>query len=258
MLVDNGSSDGTAQAVAKVFPGIEVVRLENNVGIAKGYNAGIVHALEYGADYVIVLNNDTIVHQDMIINLMSAIKDNPDVGMVVPKIYYYDDHNKIWSAGARWYRFPPRIKIIGLDAIDGPEHQDNKVLEYATSCCLLMTREVIETVGMFDPDYYFYFDDWDLSERIRSHGYQILFVAEAHMWHKVSITTTKGENPGEYWFTLGKSSVRYYMQHKSLLLLMGFSLWFVIRETLKFKLNRIYPFLSGVSHGLIDYSKAEK
>ena len=65
---------------------------------------------------------------------------------------------------------------------------------------------------MFDPGYFFYFDDWDLSVRYRSAGFKIYFIAGAHLWHKVSISTQKGDKPERWWRVMGESSVRFYLR----------------------------------------------
>jgi GT2 family glycosyltransferase len=254
LLVDNGSTDGTSEIVAKQFPMVEISRVIENIGIARGYNLGLRTALERGADYVLAMNNDTIVDTDTVTELVKAIIAHPEAGMVSPKIYqYYGEEGRIWCVGAKWTSFPPRIKLIGSNVPDGPAYEDVMPLEYVTSCCLLMSAEALEAAGLFDPHYYFYFDDWDLSARFRGFGYEILFVPRARLWHKVSMSTQKSEKPAKWWYVMGRSSVRFYLQHKSGLLLASFTIWFVIREIAKLKLRRIPPYLFGVANGLADH-----
>jgi GT2 family glycosyltransferase len=253
-LVDNGSSDGTADVVTLQFPQVEVLRLEKNVGIARGYNTGIENALANEADFVLVMNNDTVIAPDMVNELVDTIQQHPNIGMVMPKIYnYYGEPNRLWCAGAKWQLIPPRIKQIGANAPDGPRYSKPFTVEYAPSCCLLIRSKVLEEVGAFDPSYYFYFDDWDLSARIRAAGYGILFVPQAHLWHKVAVTTRKSEKPTKWWFVMGQSSVRFYLQHKSPTVLTLHTLWFVVREIIKLKLSRVLPFLFGVANGLAEH-----
>lgn len=258
LLVDNGSTDQTSEIVAGRFPQVEICRLEPNVGIARGYNHGIEQALERGADYVMVMNNDTLVHPEMVAYLVQAYRDRPDTGMAMPKIYhYYGDRRRLWYAGARWRPFPPGIKTIGMDQPDGPRFDQYFNVEFAPSCCLLIPRAAIQKVGQFDPGYYFYFDDWDLSARFRAAGYEILFVPQAHLWHKVSVTTQKSEKPGRWWRSMGKSSVRFYLQHYSLPILLMHTAWFVLREAAKLKFNRIPAFTAGVADGLAEHRKRQ-
>jgi GT2 family glycosyltransferase len=176
--------------------------------------------------------------------------------MVMPKIYhYYGDQRRLWYAGARWRPFPPSIKTVAMNQLDGPQFERYFTVEYAPSCCLMMPRQAVEKVGLFDPYYYFYYDDWDLSARFRAAGYEILFVPPAHLWHKVSITTVNSDKPARYWLAMGQSSVRFFLRHKSLPVLLLHTAWFVLRETAKLKLNRISPYLQGVRDGLADQRK---
>jgi GT2 family glycosyltransferase len=254
VVVDNGSTDLTHEIVSKNYPDIEVIRLVHNVGLARGYNHGIEYALNKAADYVIAMNNDTVVAPEMVAELVKAIQNHPRAGMVSPKIYhFFGDRTRLWCAGAKWQNFPPRIKLIGSNAPDGAEFQHEFTLPYVTSCCILMSREALEKVGFFDTGYYFYYDDWDLSERYRAAGFEIWFVPAAHIWHKVSVSTQKTNKPKKWWFVMGRSSVRFYLKYKPEMIFVLYTLWFTLRETAKLKpFQRVLPYLCGVGEGLAE------
>ncbi|GAB4500574.1 MAG: hypothetical protein Fur0035_01140 [Anaerolineales bacterium] len=255
VLLDNGSTDRTHEIVVQRYPAVEVLRVVDNVGLARGYNLGIEHALKNGADYVIAMNNDTIAAPDMVTELVKVAQSHPRAGMVSPKIYhYYGDQTRIWCAGAKWQNFPPRIKLIGSNAADDARFQHEFTLPYVTSCCIMMPREALEKAGLFDPGYYFYYDDWDLSERYWRAGYEIWFAPAAHLWHKVSVSTQKTEKPEKWWFVMGRSSVRFYLQYKSRPIFFLYTLWFILRETVKMKpLKRALPYICGVGEGLAEW-----
>ena len=117
---------------------------------------------------------------------------------------------------------------------------------------MLLTRPALERVGKFDPNYYFYFDDWDLSARFREAGFQILFIPQARLWHKVSMSTRKADRPARWWHVLGKSSVRYYLRHASGWVLSLHTAWVALREAAKLQPGHILPFLFGVAEGLAE------
>lgn len=251
VVVDNGSADGTSEQIAAKFPAVEVLRTDTNLGVARGYNIGLEYALQHSADYAMVLNNDTIMAPDMVGQLLRAMQNHPEVGMAMPKIFhYYGNPNRLWCAGIKWYSFPPRIKYIGGDVMDGPQFSNISEIEYAPSCCLLMNSAALQKVGLFDPKYYFYYDDLDLSARFWAAGYKVLFVPQAHLWHKVSVSTQKSDKPEKWWYAMGESSVRFFLRHKSPAALGGHTLWFMVREIIKLKFNRPGPFLFGVIGGL--------
>jgi GT2 family glycosyltransferase/protoporphyrinogen oxidase len=209
ILVDNGSSDDTVHNVRNEFPGVEVIENGQNLGVPAGYNIGFQRALNSGADFILMLNNDTVVPPDILDKLLEISEQHPNAGILMPKVLYYGSHDRVWSSGGVHRSFPPAILMTrkGRAPVDLIE-----TIEYAPSCGLLIHRKAFEKAGLFDPGYFFLFDDWDFSERVRAHGLDILYVPSAHMWHKVS-TTTKGPQSPLFWRTYGASIIRFYRRH---------------------------------------------
>lgn len=250
MIVDNGSVDGTSEAIRSQFPDVALIVNETNIGVPAADNQGIEHFLRQGADYVLILNNDTVVDRLFLSELVKAAEAHPDVGMTVPKIYYYGENNLLWSAGAEWRRFPPRVVITGFGKQDGPAYSVQRELDYATGCATLVKRRALETVGLLDPVYFMYQEDYDYSERLREANYKIVYVPTSVMWHKASASV--GEGSEEKWFRWSRSLVRYYRRHGRLwiLLLSTFLVWVILREIAKGNLKAIDPCLRGVWAGL--------
>jgi len=253
VVIDNGSTDGTTETVRRAYSTVEVMRVEVNIGIERAYNMGIEHALKNGAAYVMAMNNDIVVDPEMVTHLVQGIQNHSKAGMVSPKIYhYYDDKTLLWCVGAVWAAFPPRVKMIGYNVPDSVQFQRDLKLSYVTSCCILMSREALQKAGLFDPAYYFYNNDWDISARFYGAGYEIWFIADAHIWHKVSMSTQKAEKPDMWWYAMGRSDVRFYLQYKYAWQLAVYTVYFVIREMAKLKFKRALPYLFGVVEGLAD------
>lgn len=251
VVVDNGSSDGTPDKVRADFPEVQVIETGSNLGVPWGYNVGFSHALQAGAEYILMLNNDTIVDPAMLQHLLDVGQADSQAGVLAPKVLYYDDPEVIWSAGGRHRAFPPAHIILGQDdpsgAFEKPFH-----LEYALSCGLLIHRRAFERAGLFDPGYFFFFDDWDFSQRVRAHGLHIIFVPEARMWHKVSKSTRETGREALFWRVWGESSARFYRRHGrpvfiSLPLHVGF---LMVRELLKGNGRMLKHFWEGVRSGL--------
>lgn len=214
ILVDNGSTDGTVDQVRRDFPGVHIIENMQNLGVAAGYNVGFAYALQAGADYIFMLNNDVILAPNILIELLAVASADPQTGIVMPKMMYYGS-NDVWSSGGRYRAFPPAILMT--DRRKGVAEL-TRMIEFAPSCALLINSQAFDKVGLFDPGYFFLFDDWDFSERVRAHGFTIWYAANALLWHKVS-RTTKGTNSGFYWRTFGASVVRYWRRH-------GRPIWF--------------------------------
>ena len=209
VLVDNGSSDQTPAKVREKFPQVHVIENGQNLGVPAGYNVGFRYALQKGAEYILMLNNDTVLAPDMLTELLKIAKDDPSTGIVMPKVLYYGSDKDVWSSGGRYRIFPPAI-LMTENRESAANHL--RLIEYAPSCALLIHQQAFELAGLFDPGYLFLYDDWDFSERVRAHGLNIWYAPNARVWHKVS-RSTKGPTSPLFWKTMASSSVRFYRRH---------------------------------------------
>jgi GT2 family glycosyltransferase len=211
LLVDNGSQDGTPQTVAAIFPNIEIIVNDENLGFAAGCNVGLRYALENGAEFVFLLNNDTEVSSDALDHLIAAM--GPGIGMAAPKIYYaHASQPIIWSIGGKCH--PVTLEKIGDARGQIDRGQWNQVLErdYLVGCAVLISRKLLETVGLFDESFFMYYEDSDLSLRARRQGFKLLFVPNAHVWHKVALSSGGSDTPNErYW--MARSSILFFYKH---------------------------------------------
>lgn len=246
VVVDNGSDDGSPQAIAEACPHVEVLASGGNRGFAGGMNFGIAHALAMKAEYILSLNNDTIVAPDAIDELMRAAAQQPAAGMWIPKIYFYSKPDVIWSAGAEQRRFPPRVKMRGLGRPDGPDFDRPAALDYATGCAMLIRREVFDQAGLFDEGFFMYQEDYDFCYRVRRAGWGITYVPAAKIWHKVSVSLG-GDSP-RWWYHWSRSMVRLY-RHTwgySWVAFAPILCWMVGREVVKGRLRFARPLAAGV------------
>ncbi len=250
LVVDNASQDDSPARLQRDHPELELVQCPANHGIATGYNYGIQAALARGADYVVVMNNDVVVDPAYIAAMLDVQRRWNDCGVVMPKIYYYNEPDVIWSAGGylRWRWLPGNIIMRGKRR-DSPRYQHEQPLEFAPSCCLLLTRDVCQQVA-FDEAYFFYYDDWDFCVQARQAGYQLVFAPAAKLWHKVSRSTQNSVKGQRWWRILGQSCVRYHRKHHGTAALAAYVLWVVLRETAKGNLRHIPVFLAGIRSGL--------
>jgi len=195
-----------------------------------------------------MLNNDTILAPDMLQELLQVAIQDPNAGIIMPKMLTHGS-GSVWSSGGRYRAFPPAILLS--DRRKGKD-QITRMIEFAPSCALLIPTRTFEKVGLFDPGYFFVFDDWDFSERVRAHGFTIWYVASAVLWHKVS-KTTRGPQSAFYWKTFGASLTRYWKRHGrpkwlSLLIHVGY---IALRDFGWHRNTKYFPdFLQGVREGL--------
>lgn len=196
IVVDNASAEDITP-LRSFKNKIKLIENKENLGFSGGNNVGIQYAIENGADYILVLNNDTLVHHDMLSELLNVMKSHNDIGIVVPKIYFakgHEFHKKryaekelgrvIWYAGGIMDWKNVLASHRGVDEVDTGQFNSVSKTDFATGCCLFIKKEVIEQVGMFDEKYFLYYEDNDLSERVKRNGYTILFNPKAVVWHK--------------------------------------------------------------------------
>jgi hypothetical protein len=189
LVVDNGSSDGSASALAAEFPWAEVLALPENRRFAGGNNAGLAKALAGGADAVMLLNNDTVCDPGLCERLLLALEQDPRAGAAAPLIYFGPPSPVVWYAGATCRPALGLAMHRGLRARDHGQWRAVEETGYLTGCCLLATRACWEQVGALDERYHIYAEDADWSLRARAAGWRLLFVPTARLWHKVSASS---------------------------------------------------------------------
>jgi GT2 family glycosyltransferase len=225
--------------------------LPANIGFARGFNAALAYAMRQGADFIFMLNNDTVVDAETVGNLAAAAQAEPRAGIVVPKIYYFDQPEVVWSAGSRFRRFPPAVVLRRTAGADDGRYDRELNLEFTTTCALLLRRSLIEDVGLLDPNFFILYDDYDLSLRAREQGYLIRFAPDAHLRHKVSKSTAVGAPNPFYWFHYGRSAMIFCRKHQRRRLMTGpWHRWYVILRFLaEGKHFGLRPFLKGLRAG---------
>ena len=191
LVVDNASTDGSAEAVRATYPHIALIENNENLRWAGGNNIGIRYALEQGADFILLLNNDTVVNVEMVGRLVEAALDMPAAGLLAPKIYYASQPDVIWYAGGGLSLWRGQFWHEGLrekdrDQNGAVQHDRDRDVGYITGCAMLVRREVIEAIGEVDERFYLYGEDVDYSLRARAAGYRLRVVPSATMLHKVS------------------------------------------------------------------------
>jgi len=186
IVVDNGSTDGTAGAVTDNFPEVTVISSPVNLGFTGGNNKGIEKALSEGADYICLLNNDTEVDPRFLEELLLAAEKEPGAGILGARIMYHDRKDIIWSQGIAVNRITGRIYTT-YNNWEGSEVPDGITqVDAVSGAAMLLKGDMLREVGLLDEDYYLCFEDVDLSLRAGQEGYRVITVPASRVWHKVS------------------------------------------------------------------------
>jgi GT2 family glycosyltransferase len=209
VVVDNDSTDGSAEAIREQFPEVTLIENRENLGFTGGNNVGLRYALARGTDYALLLNNDTKVAPDFLRHMVEASEADPTVGIAGPTIYYHERPDIIWSAGGviDWRR--GSTQMVGLNERDeGQLGQVPRTVDFVTGCALLVRRAVLEQAGLLDERFFAYYEETEWCVRATRAGFKIVHVPLAHIWHKIS-PAAQADSP----------LVHYYMTRNRLLFL---------------------------------------
>jgi GT2 family glycosyltransferase len=212
LLVDNGSTDGTADRVRAEFPHVEVLALEENRYFAGGVNAGLDRALAAGAGSVLLLNNDLVMESGALGILRASLESDPRRGAVSPKLFYYEPPDRIWFAGGIVSRGSGLVRHRGVNRKDDAFRDGPLALDYVSGAAVLLSRAALQKTGLLDPDYIIYVEDVDWSARARAAGFTLWYEPSARGWHHVSVTSGGGLTPLKAYFRL-RSGALYLTRH---------------------------------------------
>ena len=244
IFIDNCSTDNSVCNVKKLYDNkIKIIINDKNGGFAYGNNIGIKYALDNGADYILLLNNDTVIEKDSITNLVNAsIRTN---SVISPKIKYYDNRELIWSAGGfiDWRR--GNAVHYGIDELDFGQYDEEKYIEFATGCCILLHKDIISQVGYLSEEYFLYFEDSDYCMKIIESGNKIFYCPSSIIYHKVS-ASTGGEKSSLFIYYINRNRLLFNMKFNKKLKIFLFY----------FKLLNIYKILRWIIWGEFELVRA--
>ncbi len=185
IVVDNGSRDDEATTLERELGGfIEVLRLPENRGFAAGANAGIRRALEAGTDYVLLLNNDTVVAPEFLQALVDTAGEVPNLAAVCPRTHFYDRPRTIYSTGGEVSLWRGVATQVGRGQEDRGQFERLKRRGYADGVCMLIPAEALATVGLLDEQYFAYWEETDWCVRAAERGLHCYYAPQSLIWHK--------------------------------------------------------------------------
>jgi len=214
VIVDNASPDGSMdkikdylqsqlldytvysspdEAMQSPKPQLKFMLLQtgHNGGYGYGNNIGIKYALQHGADYVLILNNDTVVDPGFLKPMVQMCEDDESIGIVSGKIYFYDRPEVIWFNGGRFHPCTGKVEHVNFNEKNTGQNPP-KENTFISGCMWLIPRKVFETVGLINEEYFMYVEDLEFCKRVLNAGYLLKFCEKSHIWHKDG-AATKGE-----------------------------------------------------------------
>lgn len=186
IVVDNGSVGNDAQVLKEKFGDyIYLIQNEKNYGFAEGNNIGIRHVLgNTTPDYVLLLNNDTIVDPQFLNELVKVCEQDQSIGIAGPKIYIYGSNKKLQYTTAKTDLWRGRHINIGMGEIDTGQYNKVQETDYCDGSCFLIRRGAIQRIGVLDTGYFAYWEEIDYCLRARKGGFRVVWCPQAKIWHK--------------------------------------------------------------------------
>jgi len=207
LVVDNGSDGPEAAALRDEFhDSVNLIESRTNLGFAGGANLGICSALHEGADYVLLLNNDTTVDPMFLTALVEAAESRPDGAAFCPKTYFYAQPEMIYSTGGSVSVWTATAKQIGRGQRESGQFDRVATRDYADGVCMLIPRRALEVVGLLDEDYFAYWEETDWCTRARAKGFRCYYIPDARIWHKAA----RVQSPtNQYYFLYRRNALMF-------------------------------------------------
>jgi hypothetical protein len=247
-----GSSELEAE-IERLSPNRKMVLLQTgeNLGFAGGNNVGIRYSMKRGADYIWLLNNDTIVDAEALLALINEIGSDRHIGMVGSKIFFYNRPNILWFAGGTINRFTGRTEHLGMRCVDSPQWSTAKDVDYVSGCSLLVSPKLIVNIGLMDESFFLYYEETDWATRAHSNGWRIRYQPSSKIWHKVSKSVGLNSPIMIYYFN--RSALIYAKKHSKYgitLVLLSLFRYHVAPNIFRGKFNNALSAIKGMYSGM--------
>ncbi|MQA92153.1 MAG: glycosyltransferase [Gemmatimonas sp.] len=224
LLVDNASPDGSGAELHASFPHLSYLQTGANLGYTGGNNRGIEWCLDTGADYVLILNNDTEIATDAVSRLVEVATREARVGAVAPKILYHAAPERTWYAGGDMSRLRVLGHHRGEGRPDNSTRDEPQDVSFLTGCCLLLSGEALRDVGLLAEDLFTYAEDVELSLRLQKAGYRLVYQPAARVLHHVPFGRSE-PNPAQIYHR-DRNRRRVARRHLTAIERIGFQLFF--------------------------------
>lgn len=222
IVVDNGSSDISVLVIDQKFPKVDILQNGANEGFSGGYNRGMSYAFAWGADYILIINNDALIKDaNLLHSLIKTFKTDESISIVSPKIYFapgfefhkdkYEEKdlgNVIWYAGGKFDWKNIMSIHRGLDEVDQGQFGETFEINFVTGCCMMIKTQALEKVkkpesghGFFDDNLFLYFEDTDFTKRAKAQGFKTYYDGSVAIYHKASQTSGIGSEITDFFHT---------------------------------------------------------
>jgi GT2 family glycosyltransferase len=194
IVADNGSTDDSLSIIRKAYPDLLYIENKENLGFAEGNNRGLVYSIENAYTYSLVMNTDTLVDSDLVAGLTTHLDNHPQAAVVQPAIYWMHNRDSIWNGEGKFNT------LLGLTYSDKtrphPNDIQHKNAQWATGCCMLIRNVALLKSGLFNKQFFLYYEDVELSFKLRDNGYEIHYLPFCKMYHEAGASAIVEKREG--------------------------------------------------------------
>jgi len=215
-VVDNASTDGSVEALRQRFPQQRLLVMEKNLGFTGGNNRGIADALANGADFVLLLNNDTELHPRLLDELVGVAESDAAIAAVGAKNLRLEDPREVWGAYGEVTYGGELVRVLGKGEPDGPRFEEVRDVAWVIGNGLMMSRRALERIGGFDETFFGYHEDVDWCASAREAGFRVVYNGRAIIFHK-GFGAADPSRPVRFpvLYFLGRNGVLFARKHGS-------------------------------------------
>jgi len=225
-IVVNNNLKENLDSLKDKFPKITFLESPKNLGFAGGNNIGIKKALKNKNDFILIINNDTILDKNLLVSLVKTAEVKKQSGIIAPKIYFAPDHEfhhdryqpqergkVLWYAGGLidWQNIICSHR--GVDEVDHGQYDMLSETDFASGCAILIKKEVFKKIGFFDEKYFLYLEDVDFCQRAKEAGFKIFYEPKAKLWHINAGSSAVGSELQDYY--LGRNRLIFGLKYAS-------------------------------------------
>jgi len=232
IVVDNGSKDGSDHQLEVTFSDIILLRNKENTGFTGGNNTGIAYALKHEYDYLMLLNNDTEVEADFLMQLVNVMENDFSIGAIQPKFYFLNNKDRVWNTGGKIIKSLGWVKTIRNNNKINLSSEVSQETEWITGCGFLTRTSIIKQIGGLNDRFFIYCEDVDWSLRIQSKGYKLHYCPKAIVYHEAGMSN-KNKVQGKEGYL--NPIVHYLNTRNNILLLRKYTPWYYAGSVIAFQ-----------------------
>jgi GT2 family glycosyltransferase len=248
ILVDNGSGQDMEQQVKTLYPSTSIIVSEQNLGFAGGNNLAIEKAK---GKYLLFLNNDTEVDANFLEPLVSAMEADSNLGLVSPKIIYFDNQLIQYAGAIGINPYTGRGAKIGHMEEDKGQYPTDQFTDLGHGAAMMIPKSVVEKIGMMPDIYFLYYEEHDWCELIKRAGFKVKYIANSRIFHKESVSVGKESPLKVYYMT--RNRLLFMRRNYKGMALVSSMLFFVVltipKNTLKYATKSL-PLLKAFYRGI--------